>query len=428
MYRTIIITLLVCAAFDGQGQEQSYKEVESKTHALFTAGKWKELVKIGEKSSLDYYYLNVRMGVAYYHLNHFYSAEIALKKALAQNNNDYTKKYLCWTYMMMGENVLSEQLYDQLSESSQKEVTLKKTFIEYLYLEGGVKKTSTTAVGNSQNIFAGLQHRLGNKLRITHSFNYFTQSTSQYDIKSSQYNVLGAYYFKSSAISAGGIFGKSVLTEKYQVSQTRPDATVDTQRVVGTVTSPFTFVYLNYTKKHKRLRFNLNMGYAFQQSTMDYSIGHSAAPPGAPANSTRQRVQKLDSVVDAAVFILSAGLNFTPKILGDRLSIGTDIYAVINSGSSAVIVKPTIGLRLSNKIWLNANYQTVENTIFADYTNNLIYTDTNLKSQRFSSTLNFLITPKLSSHITFVNENISDNYQNIDYGIKSIYVGLKLKL
>ncbi len=79
----------------------NFQIVDKKSYAYYENSQWDSLIVLGRKAvknNIDYYYLNYRLGVAYYYTNNFFQAQYYLQKALKQNseawNDDFFKELL----------------------------------------------------------------------------------------------------------------------------------------------------------------------------------------------------------------------------------------------------------------------------------------------------------------------------------------------
>ncbi len=84
----------------------SMANVDAQTYQLYLKGDWKNLVKKGEaalKNGIDFYFLKVRMGIAYYHLKKYRKAAKFLEKAYAADTkNQLVAEYLYYAYLFGG--------------------------------------------------------------------------------------------------------------------------------------------------------------------------------------------------------------------------------------------------------------------------------------------------------------------------------------
>ena len=72
--------LIICLSFAALAQNQkSMIDYDRETYQLYQAGQWKNLVAYGQKildANIDFYYLRMRMGLAYYNLQNYEAARL----------------------------------------------------------------------------------------------------------------------------------------------------------------------------------------------------------------------------------------------------------------------------------------------------------------------------------------------------------------
>jgi hypothetical protein len=174
----------------------NFVNVETITYAQFLGQFWDELVVTGEKAlnkHIDYYYLRLRLGVAYFQLQKFRAAEQQFNKAMQFNSEDpFLKEYLYFTYL---KNAHYEQA---LKLSASFDNTLKTRTvgtdmpISLLYAESGGKISNNDQIfSNAFYLQAGIGHRLTKYLNITHAYTNYNQQAFYGKVTQKQY-YLGA--------------------------------------------------------------------------------------------------------------------------------------------------------------------------------------------------------------------------------------------
>ena len=170
----------------------NFLTVEAKTYAQFLGQFWDELVVTGEKAlnkHIDYYYLRLRLGVAYFQLNKFRQAEKQFNKAMKFNNEDpFLKEYLYFTYLKNGHYEQALKLSIGFDSTLKAKTVGNDSPIHLIYSEAGGK------VSNDHNIFenasyvqAGIGHRLSKYLNITHAFTNYNQQAFYGKVNQKQY-------------------------------------------------------------------------------------------------------------------------------------------------------------------------------------------------------------------------------------------------
>jgi len=168
--------------------------IEQKSTELYIAHNWAELINYGNEAiaqGYDYFYLRMRIGIAYYEQKKYMKGVRHFEKAVQFNSSDKVAlEYLYYSYVFSGRNnearalksMFSERMLDLLKPPSNK-------IFESLYCEGGI------ALSNQNNIYknidlngpsniygaalitnnmhywhVGLNHQLGNKLSVYEGF------------------------------------------------------------------------------------------------------------------------------------------------------------------------------------------------------------------------------------------------------------------
>lgn len=116
----LIICLLLGLNLHAQDNLLSYKKVDSTSYALFMKQDWKSLIEFGKESKkegIDFYYLNVRMGIAYYKEGKMLIAIKYLEAAYYLNAYDVVvQNYLYWAYRYGGMLLESDLFYEKMDK------------------------------------------------------------------------------------------------------------------------------------------------------------------------------------------------------------------------------------------------------------------------------------------------------------------------
>lgn len=386
----LIISIALIIGFNTFAQELNFKKVDATTYNLYKNAKWEALIEFGEKAEkkgFNYYYFNLRMGIAHFNLTQYLSAEKYLKKALKNNNTDLAKEYLFRVYQWTSEKMLAEQIYDTLSESSKAKIGYNKSFLEMVYAEGGIKVSNLDVVANINYGFVALKHRLGDKIDITHSFNIYTQNTNNQKLTHNQYNFVGSFPLNQSQskLSLGLILASSSIKGNSGAGT----------GVLSNVNSTTNSFYVDYTQRFNRLKLGLNLSYTSQSQ-------------------------------DNA-FTPSVTVSYFPEAFKDKASFGADVYYISSNGNSTVTVKPFMLIYFSGKTWFWADYLTVGNYLFADKTSGILFDTPFIATNRLTGTLSSLIAPKVVAKLTITSENLDDSLNNISYNFNSVFLGIQYK-
>ncbi len=183
-----------------QKQVNSFSQVDKTTYSLYMKGDWNNLISVGEnalKAGIDYFYLRMRIGYAYFMQEKYRNAIPHYKKALDLNNkNEDVLYYLLKSYEYSGRDnealkLSSNFSSDILAESYNKYKTVfnsagifysystsnnddanKSIFEKFRSFEPGIQKTANYF----HDIFAFTSHRLGKSIIAYHSLEYLSKS------------------------------------------------------------------------------------------------------------------------------------------------------------------------------------------------------------------------------------------------------------
>ncbi len=143
MRRTILLFLLISISFWGKSQKGiDYINLEQQTLQYYYTSQWDSLIAVGNiglSNGHDYFYLRVRMGIAYFYQGKYSKAIILLEKAHKFNSSDeFTNSYLYLSYKYMGRNADAEMMGRKLCDSLRENALYKKSpFFSGLYAEIG---------------------------------------------------------------------------------------------------------------------------------------------------------------------------------------------------------------------------------------------------------------------------------------------------
>ncbi len=204
-----IFVILCC--FDSFSQEiKDTNEIELKTLELFTNKKWDDLIEVGNnalKEKNDYYYLRLRLGIAYYEKQNYSDATQHFLKALEFNSNDeLSNEYLYYCYFLNGRNEEARKLSKTFSSGLLKKIGLSNSSaIDFITANAGTK-VANEPYSDSKNpnylksasfFELGLKHFVKNNFSLLHLINTFNQDTYLGKLTQNQYYIQGAIPLKN---------------------------------------------------------------------------------------------------------------------------------------------------------------------------------------------------------------------------------------
>jgi len=197
MRRIIPTFFFIACLFSFRANSQDtvgFTTIEAKTYEYYLAGNWDSVIYYGKQglsNNIDYFYLRVRLGAAYYYKQNYSKAITEFNKALKYNSSDtYTQTMLYSAYLLSERENDARYFGAGMNDDAKKSAGFKKSdFLNSIYFEGGIntnnnigknenknfygnKKIYGEAVltGNIQNEHLGLRHNIGKRFSVYHGF------------------------------------------------------------------------------------------------------------------------------------------------------------------------------------------------------------------------------------------------------------------
>jgi hypothetical protein len=128
--RRVLIICFFLLSLSGVGQVSSdFVSLDKSTYDFYLKKDWDNLIrsgKIGLQQGYDYYYLRLRMGIAYYEKKNYRKAIVHFRKALGFNDNDeLSLEYLYYAYLFSGRPLDASFLSENFSPSLRSRLNLK---------------------------------------------------------------------------------------------------------------------------------------------------------------------------------------------------------------------------------------------------------------------------------------------------------------
>jgi len=144
MYRiSFVIIFLLCYVFNSKAQiTYDFKTIDSLSYAYYEKQEWDNLIVIGKegiKHKIDYFYLRMRLGIAYYEKQKYRKAADHFQQAIKFNSIDETAlEYLYFSFLFSGMKAEATALTKKFPESLKEKLKLDKfKLIDEVNVEGG---------------------------------------------------------------------------------------------------------------------------------------------------------------------------------------------------------------------------------------------------------------------------------------------------
>lgn len=247
----LVILLMVAGGVYSQEDKDYY---DKETYRLYLKKDWKGVIEKCEEAidkGIDYYYMRMRLGIAYYEQQNYIQSIKHFEKALKFTPGDkLAMEYLYYTNKFSGRTEEADITAEKFPAELKAKTGYKTPqFLNGIYTEGGYtfnsnysnqKETDLTGeadIYGDQKLLKGysyfnilLLHKTGNRFSITHGYtnlnlNYTRQIYEQiegskdFDINTSQneYYILGNYYLGSGFNLMGSYHYLNVNVNDYEL-------------------------------------------------------------------------------------------------------------------------------------------------------------------------------------------------------------------
>lgn len=168
MFRLINFTLIVLMHHIAYAQNSNdFAYYNNETYRLYTELDWTNLKRVGKdaiENGHDFYYLRMRLGIAFYQTGNYVSAARQFKKALDfYPESADARNYLYSCYEFLGRIHESRAFYNVTNEKSK--------FIRSVYLEPGYKfSDAISPTRDVRYMFIGMNHEFGRRVTLFHGY------------------------------------------------------------------------------------------------------------------------------------------------------------------------------------------------------------------------------------------------------------------
>ncbi len=157
--------------------------INKSTFEYYSKGEWKKLIetgKVAKKHNIDFYYLNVRLGVAYFNTGKYRKAVYYFRKAYKSDpDNVFVKKYLYLSFLYSGRTEDAKKFEKNLKPETLSELKiLRKTDI---YL------TADTRFENNKNYKHNTNEGEFLSQSVRNGYNYFSSGLKALRFQNSLY-------------------------------------------------------------------------------------------------------------------------------------------------------------------------------------------------------------------------------------------------
>lgn len=188
MRRIIIIVLILLSYLGSQAQVKiDFAWYDKHTYQLYQDKAWPRLIELGQlaiKDGHDFYYLRMRLGIAYYEQGKYRSAISHFEHALDFNSDPLAAEYLFYSYKFSGRMMDANLVYAKYkNQLKSRDIPSSTGFITGLYTELGIKMISpaNSEFGPLLYTHIGARQQLGSRLSLYHGYMRYSQNITQFE-------------------------------------------------------------------------------------------------------------------------------------------------------------------------------------------------------------------------------------------------------
>ena len=397
-HRLILFSMLLLAvnAFSQQGINTQI--VAKRSYGMYLAKQWPELIVYGDsvlKLGFDYYYIRMRMGIAYFELKKYRIAEEHFKKAISFNaNEDLAFEYLYFIYLYTDRFEESRKLSTTFSRFLTSELkTDSLPAVDCFTAEFGKKISSSDALPNANYLQLGLSHYIANKVSLFHAYTYYGQGNDDWKVHQNQY-YLGMNLPLNSRFMLSGSFHflqRSTAFYSGVSSQVKgPELPTTQERAFNYVESVSLKKSFNY--------FDVSAGSTVLWLDSVFQFQHNVSTTYFPfANSTLG--------IGAAYYLHSI-----------------DRYASVHSA-----FVPFVSYKPTQRLSLFASYLSNSGQNIAEWNGFVVNNSPDLTTGKFTLTGDYHLSKKMEVYATYQYEDKLVAAPQSNYYFSSFFAGLKYK-
>lgn len=417
-----LIVLFALLLFEARAQQKlNYVEVDKKSYELFQQKKWHELIDFADEArqqGIDFFYLQVRTGIAWYNLKKYTrSTRWFLKAWESDQSFDWLQEYLYYSLVFSGRAAEASKYAAVFDNKMKEKIGWKRTKLTRLALEGGYSfnpdfdKLSTSLQYETAGVGSDygeafylknysfqsfdLSHQVGPGFSLNHNFTHIGVNREEqvywgdlksYNAKINQYQYFINPYF--------------MLGKKWHVSSSLNLVWGDADFLVGGIRNNGSGYFYKPDSKYS--------DFIFSTSGWTYWGNFS---PGAEVNLANIYNQNFAQFSTWVTFYPFSNLNFylTPRVYfksDPENGFGYNTFGI----SSGLKVGP---------VYLVGQYWNGEMKNFIESSGYVIANFPGKSSRKYVGSAYFPIGKKLQFVLRYMNQDITENYTIYAGGIKS---------
>lgn len=387
--RYLILIFLVLQVSLFAQKSKDFTWVDSLTYSYYNSGNWDSLINLGNEAianDIDYKYLRQRLGYACFVIGDNLTARIHFEKAMSFDSFDqFTLEYLYYTYLNTGQSDYAGRVVRNFISELRNSLKIKSFVpVESIDAEYNIKYAGTVNRSDPQYFRAGISTKLGYTLSLYQSVSNYTQKITGLI----NGNTITTYYKQPEyfALLKWNASNRLLINGGYHFFNTTS----------GSYVTPGHLILLSVSTYAGRFNLEGNGSILYTANAFVYQAGGSGA------------------------FVFPGKQNFTLK---------SSLAEVFHQTGNQLVINQMAGMKLSKKLWIEANGTFGRMTDYNDYGGLYLYNTYDPIDFRLGGTFVMYLGKKISlwANYTFERKEYFEN-NSFHYNQFSYLGGIKWKL
>jgi len=425
----LIATVFFLVSYKSYGQEKlNINTVDKLSFEYYSQEKWDDLIKLGEESlfsGIDFYYLQYRLGIAYYNRKNYRKAISSFEKIVNQTpDNKLVKEYLYYSYLLGSRYTDANSILQTLDTLHQNRVAYYNT------------KSAINSIGVNYKYYLFDDFLVYDKTKtdsyqkVRNSMNYLSVSLL------SVTNNASVFYVNFSLFK-----GESSIYESEEDFDIIDEDLKQTQ------------LYLSWFKRLNK-GLNMKLAFTFMKETLDWYDKNEKLDNAVTDNfigliSITKSIKNVDLTLGSSISKINEVSQMQPYFeidfypFGNRkLYTSTSFiyqhnfdsqfnfdYPVKIDLNDAFVFKQLVGAQINDKLSADAFGMFGKVSNFVDNYGLSIYNNLDKINYWYGIDVNYYLTKKLSLYLNLRNDNQTNEYKELGkilekkYNVKTAFVG-----
>jgi len=447
MFKLSLTYILLLFVFHTTIAQESINllSIDKNTYELYQRKDWKGLIllaKSGIKKNIDFFYLRMRLGIAYYEQGKYRQAIPHFQKALDFNSKDiFAQEYLYFSYLFSGRksdagNLISKfpkSLIDKLKIETKQGISGMSVFNTYIWntdpvsadsYSPGVDTSGWQNITKNFNLFNfNIEHQISNRLTFFYGYSFLSKSRFHYSqYENVDYLIPNDIFNQHQFYFSGSVLAGRGLLVNYAIHYLNLRPKIYTQSGFGGGPASTTNIYyvnplnnwVSYFSVNKESGlFNLGAGLAY-------------------SNLNEQNQFQKDIIL---AFYPLGNLNLYTV---SKISHQSEFYQN-KQIRQHFIFDQVVGIKLFNPLWIEMNGTFGDITNYTDKGGLVIYNEMNRIKSRMALNLivpiidkglEFYVMYEYQENESYFNSTTTttlDFFNSINYSMQNLTGGIKWK-